>query len=139
MHLLKPEYCRLFLFFLVSGIGMSACRKAETDKDHPATQLNPITITAPSDMAVYRSGDSVRIQVLSTDTSINIYAVSVYSETEGSMLYHRVFYADTDCRQMPEACWVSHVHVPTLATLRIVGYDRKEQPYSQLLRLLINP
>lgn len=139
MHVLKPASGRLLLFFLVSGIGMSACRTAETDKDHPATQLNPITIAAPADMAVYRSGDSVRIQVQSTDTSINLYAVSVYSETEGSMLYHRVFYADADCRQMPDACWVSHVHVPTLATLRIEGYDRKERQYSKTLRLLINP
>lgn len=139
MHLLKPACGRLLLFFLVSGIGMSACKKAETDKEHPATQMNPLTIAAPADMAVYRSGDSVRIQVQSTDTSISLYAVSVYSETEGSMLYHRVFYADADYRQMPDACWISHVHVPTLATLRIVGYDRKEQPYSQSLRLLINP
>jgi len=139
MHLSKPAFGRLLLFFLVSGIGMSACRKNNTDNPGPAVQLNPLSISAPADMAKYRSGDSVRIQVQSTDTGICTYTVSVYSETEGSMLYHRVFYAGTDRRQMPDACWVSHVHVPTLATLRIVGYDRKEQPYSQSLRLLINP
>jgi len=69
------------------GVALAACNKHAGDVDEPIPTAT-ITITNPTDGAVYKNGDSIRIQGLAiASANMHGYEVSIKNAADTSVVY----------------------------------------------------
>lgn len=123
-------------------VSFNACKREEDDHGHDETSDRDkpeITITSPSSMQVYYSGDTVRIKGLVTDASLHEMIIKITKDSDGTVLFSETPTVHDMNMYTINTFWKSNVSDHTNARLIVVAQDHSSNISSDTVRIHIMP
>lgn len=126
----------------VAMFTFSSCEKEEDDHSHDTTgdRDKPVlSITSPSDMQIFYSGDTVRIKGTVSDASLHEMLIKILRDSDNSELFRETPTVHDMTSYSINTFWKSQVSDHTNARLIIVAEDHSSNVSSDTVRIHIMP
>lgn len=122
-------------------IGLSACNKDEDDHGHgsPDTEKPVVTISSPTDMQVYYTGDTVKIKGLVTDASLHELQIKIIKDSDASVLFTETVDVHDLTSYSISSNWKSFVSDHSNAKVIVLAEDHSANFGSDTVRIHIMP
>ncbi len=140
-HSINMTKTQLFSIFFSLVLVFSSCKKEDDDHDHSTTDKSKpvVTISSPTAMQVYNSGDTVRIKGLVTDASLHELLIRIVKDSDQTELFRATPVVHDMTSYTVDTYWKSSVTDHTNATLIISAEDHSSNIGSDTVRIHIMP
>lgn len=118
---------------------LSNCKKDKTDEEENDTTTPVVTLTAPNDMQMYNSGDTVFIKGSATDNEMHEMLIELKDDSTNAVLFTKApTVHDLSSYNINEA-WKSSVSKHTNATLTVTVSDHASHEAKVTRKIHIMP
>ncbi len=130
----------LILTLLVATV-FTSCKKEDDDHDHTTTDTTKpvVTISSPTTMQVFNSGDTVRIKGVATDASLHELLIRIVKDSDQTELFRATPVVHDLTSYTIDTYWKSAVTDHTNATLIISAEDHSLNVGSDTVKIHIMP
>lgn len=130
----------LILTLLVATV-FTSCKKEDDDHDHTTTDTTKpvVTISSPTTMQVFNSGDTVRIKGVATDASLHELLIRIVKDSDQTELFRATPVVHDLTSYTIDTYWKNAVTDHTNATLIISAEDHSLNVGSDTVKIHIMP
>jgi hypothetical protein len=132
----------LSVIAISSMLSFSACKKEEDD-DHDHTTADTVkpalSISSPTDMKVYYSGDTVWIKGSVSDASLHELLIKITKDSDGSVLFSEAPVVHDMTSYAINTFWKSQVSDHSNAKVIVLAEDHSGNVSSDTVRIHIMP
>jgi len=140
-HSINMTKTQLVSIFFSLVLVFTSCKKEDHNHDHPTTDTSKpvVSISSPTAMQVYNSGDTVRIKGLVTDASLHELLIRIVKDSDQTELFRATPVVHDMTSYTIDTYWKSSVSDHTNATLIISAEDHSSNIGSDTVRIHIMP